>query len=558
MEFFDYPTLGIDKNSLYIGGNMFRGTTFTGCNIWVVNKTALLTGTLTVTGFSHDATHTDMYTPQGVHNDDPSATNGYFIGASQTFFSRLLLKRVSYSGATPTLSTDVNLSTQTTYTPMNPPSQGGIALDGNDHRLIAAMIKKNKITNTSSLWVAQGSLMNRAGVGGSGGDRDGAVWFEIGNLSTTPAILQSASLYDTSGTATSIVHYIYPTIALSGQGHNFMGFTSVGANKYAQAGVAGRYRTDASGTFNAPLDITHSGSAYNPGSNRWGDYTQTVVDPLDDMTMWTFTEYAPATNAWGVRAAQLKAPSPPTPILTTTPSCGTAVITIKGVSTNKSEFFDPGNDLGGPGFNRLQLSINGPSVVTVANVSFINPTQITANVTIPSNANAGTYHVIVTNPDGQSSSTAFVYVGGCPVEICSAAAIRSNISGANYQWQLSADSVVFNNISNNGFYSGTNSINLQLNNIPSSWFGHQYRCIVDGNYSNTYTLRFSNYWTGGLSSAWENPGNWSCGTIPDVNTDVIINNGTVIVTSNQIIRSLFLAPSVNFTINSGFKLTANH
>jgi hypothetical protein len=557
-EFFDYPTLGVDKNALYVGGNMFRGTMFRGCTMWVVNKADLISGTLTVTGFSQAATGTDMYTPQGVHNDDPSATNGYFIGASQTVFSRLVLKRVSYTGSTPTLSTDVNLTTLTTYTPLNPPSQSGVALDGNDRRLIAAMIKKNKITNATNLWVAQGSRMNSAGVGGSGGDRDGAVWFEIGNLSTSPTILQSANLWDSSGTGSSIVHYIYPSIALNGQGHNFIGLTTVGATKYAQASVAGRYRTDAAGTFNLPFDLTNCTSAYNPGSDRWGDYTQTVVDPSDDMTMWTFTQYAPATNVWGVRAAQLKAPSPPVPILTSTPSCDATLITIKGISTNQSEFFDPGNDVGGPGFSRLQLLITGPSAVTVTNVSFINPNQITATVTMPSNAIAGTYHVVVINPDGQSSSTNYEYVGGCPTEICSSAAIASNITGTNYQWQVSTDSIVFTNISNNSFYNGTNAVNLQLNNIPSSWRGYQYRCVVDGNYSNTHTLRFSNYWTGQLNSAWENPGNWTCGTIPDQNTDVIINSGTVMVNTNQTVRSISLAPSASLTINSTFKLTLAH
>jgi hypothetical protein len=345
---------------------------------------------------------------------------------------------------------------------------------------------------------------------------------------------------------------------LNGQGHNFMGLTSVGATKYAQATVAGRYRTDVAGTFNAPFDLTNSTSPYDPGADRWGDYTQTVVDPSDDMTMWTFTQYAPATNAWGVRAAALKAPPPSLPILTSTPSCGAATITIKGISNNQSEFFDPGNDAGGPGFNRLQLQVTGPSAVVVTNVSFINPNQITATVTMPSNAIAGTYHVVLTNPDGQSSSTAFIYVGGCPTEICSSGAISSNVTGINYQWQVSTDSIVFTNISNNSFYSGTNSATLQLNNIPTSWRGYQYRCLVDGSYSITHTLRFSSYWTGDLNSNWENPGNWSCGKIPDENTDVIINSGAVIVNSNQTVRTLFLAPSVSLTVNAGFKLTTVH
>ncbi len=408
-DFFDYPTLGVDKNSLYIGGNMFANSrTFSGVNMWVINKASLLSGTLTVTSFPHSVTSTDMYTPQGVHNDDPGATNGYFIGASQTYYSKIVIRRISYSGSTPTMSGDLNLGTLSIYTPRTVPTLGGTSIDGGDRRLYAAMIKKNKITGSANLWVAQGTLLNTLGVGGSGGDRDGALWLEIGNLTGTPTILQSATLYDGVNPTSSAIYYTYPTIALSGQGHNVMGFTSAGPAKYAQAGVAGRYRTDPAGNFQSPVDFTTTTSTYNPGANRWGDYTQTVVDPNDDMTMWTFSEYVPTNNAWGVRAAQLKAPPPAAPTVVNIPACGaTTTVTINGTSSNNSEFFDPGPDTGGPGFNHLKVDVTGPSAVTVANVVFINPTQVTADVTVPSNATAGTYTLTVTNPDGQTSSTTF-------------------------------------------------------------------------------------------------------------------------------------------------------
>ena len=408
-DFFDYPTLGVDKNSLYIGGNMFaNGSSFSGSNLWVLNKASLIAGSLTVTSFPHGTTGTDMYTPQGVHNDDPGAANGYFIGASQTLFSKLVIRRVSYPGGITTLSGDINLTTSTTYTPKTVPTLGGTAIDGNDRRICAAMIKKNKITATANLWVAQGTKLNISGIGGSGGDRDGALWIEIGNLSTAPVILQSASVYDGVNATASAVYYTYPTIALSGQGHNVMGFTSAGPTKYAQASAAGRYRTDPAGSFQAPVDFTTTTSSYNPGASRWGDYTQTVVDPNDDMTMWTFSEYAPTTNAWGVRAAQFKAPPPATPVLSATPACGsTTAITINGTSVNNSEFFDPGADAGGPGFTRLKVDVSGPSAITISNVVFVNPTQVTASFTVPANAVSGTYTVTVTNPDGQTSTTTF-------------------------------------------------------------------------------------------------------------------------------------------------------
>jgi trimeric autotransporter adhesin len=68
-----------------------------------------------------------------------------------------------------------------------------------------------------------------------------------------------------------------------------------------------------------------------------------------------------------------------------------------------------------------------------------------------------------------------------------------------------------------------------------------------------------NNWTGAVSTAWENPGNWSCGVVADATTDVVINSGTVIVNSNTAIcRTLTLSPGVIFTVNPGFKITIVH
>ncbi len=407
-DFYDYPTLGVDKNYLYLGGNMFKsGRSFSGCNLWVVNKANLIAGTLTVTGFPQSLTGTNMYTPQGVHNDDEASTNGYFIGSSQTVYSKLVIRRVTY-GTAPTLSGDLSVTTSTTYTPKTVPTLGGIAIDGGDRRLYAAMIKKNKISGTTSLWVAQGTLLSKTGIGGSTGDRDGALWLEIGGLAGTPAILQSANLYDGTNATAAAVYYTYPTIATSGQGHSLMGFTSAGPAKYCQAAAAGRYRTDAVATFNAPVDFTTTGSAYNPSANRWGDYTQTVVDPSDDMTMWSFTQYAPTTSAWGVRAGQFKAPEPATPVLASVPACGISTVTINGTSVNNSEFFDPGTGYA----SHLQVTVSGPSTIGVSNVTFVNPTQITATFNT-TGASAGTYTLTVINPDGQSSAATFTIATSC-------------------------------------------------------------------------------------------------------------------------------------------------
>src|SRR5258708_7658987 len=100
--------------------------------------------------------------------------------------------------------------------------------------------------------------------------------------------------------------------------------------------------------------------------HRWGDFSQMVIDPNDDMTMWTFQEYCNANNSWGVRAVQLKAPAPATPatISPTSLMVGqSSDLIITGTSSSGSEFFDPGSDPGGPGYpNHISAAVNGGGV----------------------------------------------------------------------------------------------------------------------------------------------------------------------------------------------------
>jgi hypothetical protein len=135
--------------------------------------------------------------------------------------------------------------------------------------------------------------------------------------------------------------------------------------------------------------------------------------------------------------------------------------------------------------------------------------------------------------------------------------LTSNVSGTSYQWQVDAGNG-YTNITNNSDYDSTNTASLNLFNIPSSWYGYQYRCIVDGNTSSAYVLQFADTWTGTKDSTWENPANWSCNSLPDINTDVIINSGTVVLGSNTAIRSLTISPNASFTVATGNNLVVTH
>ncbi|HZH96790.1 MAG TPA: YCF48-related protein [Flavisolibacter sp.] len=143
----------------------------------------------------------------------------------------------------------------------------------------------------------------------------------------------------------------------------------------------------------------------------------------------------------------------------------------------------------------------------------------------------------------------------CPGTITS---LASNLSASTYQWQMD-DSSGFVNITNNIYFVGATASFLQLRaTVPSSWYGYKFRCVTNLGMSDTYRLQFQNTWTGASNTLWENTANWSCGKVPDANTDVVINSGNIIISSNVIIRKLTLGMGVNLTVGSGYTLTVTH
>jgi Big-like domain-containing protein/uncharacterized protein DUF11 len=413
--FADYDTLGVDKNALYVGVNVFKiGAIISTIRStgYVINKANLLSGVLTVTPFRELGTFTvnsrtgtssgsGMDTPQGVDNDDPNATEGYFIGVDMTSFSILNLRRVSNPGGTPSISPNIVLPVPTTAFPLDQVQFSGLTLDAVSDRLFAAAIHTNRITGTKSLWTAHNIAVDAGGIGTDAGDRNGSRWYEIRDLSTTPTVFQAGTVFDST---TSGLGFWIPSVAMSGQGHMALGasFSSVG--DLPGVAVAGRLADDPLGTTSLPPALVVFGEAIyddflNEPPQRWGDYSQTAVDPADAQTMWTFQEYSNFAGIWTVRATQLKAPRPQ--ITSVSPSTLPTGLASRNVTVTGMGFFDPGPDPGGPGFpNHIVASMSGGAT---SNTSFNSTTSVTFNISTLCAA-GGPRDVTITNPDGQSTT----------------------------------------------------------------------------------------------------------------------------------------------------------
>jgi hypothetical protein len=200
--------------------------------------------------------------------------------------------------------------------------------------------------------------------------------------------------------------------------------------------VAGRLRTDAAGSTQASTLAVDSDTSYDveggAGGQRWGDYSQTVVDPSDDQTLWTFQEYCNGTDSWGVRALQLKAPLPATPTSATSVAGGLASVNVSvtGASSSGTEFFDPGPDTNGPGFpSHIAGSVSGG--VTVNSASFVDTTHVTLSVSTVG-VTPGTKNVTITNPDGQQATGSNILTVTCQAITVNQTSIPAGVAGTAY------------------------------------------------------------------------------------------------------------------------------
>ena len=461
-EFADYPSLGIDANALYIGVNVFTsGGSFDNTTAFVVKKSSLLAGEpMVVTAFRRLISGvTGPYTPQGVDNFDPNATEGYLIGIDYSSSTRLRLRRVSNPGGTPTISGNISVTVSSFAGPLVVPSSGTSSnLDGLDQRLLAAHFRNG------SLWTSQNVGVNSSG-GTSATTRNGVRWYKIGGIPTsqTPTVQQSGTIFDSSSTN---IFYWMGTVMVSGQGHAVAGFSASSPSQFVGAAVAGRLTNATAGTFGAPIIYSAGAAAYSPPYNRWGDYSYTSLDPNDDMTMWTIQENVNAANSYAVQIGKFSAPPPALPI-----SCSPAVVTqgvaginvtLLGSSSGGSGFYDPG-----AGFsNRLATVVNGGGI-TLNSVTYVNSTNLTLNLTIATNASDTARTIFVINPDGQTNTSIAailtVNTNGQPPALTVPPVAQAIQCGSNatftvtatgtatlkYQWRL--DNVLVNGATNATF-----------------------------------------------------------------------------------------------------------
>lgn len=214
------------------------------------------------------------------------------------------------------------------------------------------------------------------------------------------------------------------------------------------------------------------------------------------------------------------------------------------------------------------VTIRGKNLNNVTAVSFGGTPASSFNILIDTayyinatvgNSSSGNITVTKSNGTSVSAGVFTLITAGIndTISLCpnGSVTIVSNLTGNTYQWQISSDTG-YTNLANFSFFSGVNSKTLQISNIPDSYSGSRFRCVVNSNtVSKITTLKFANIWTGNLNNNWEEIQNWGCATkLPDANTEVIITNGTVLLNNSTTVKSIRVSPGATLILSAGVDL----
>jgi uncharacterized protein (TIGR03437 family) len=314
----DFPTLSVNANWVAVSMNMFRiqRQNYVNTNLYVFSKADLYAngGTGTHTIFSD--TQGEFTGANDIDNSSPDAL--YLLQAFATDVSPAGGQGVRISKITGPVGNEtftpggVGFVTFSDPWADSGPGTGDFApqagtttrIDSGDGRLGNCVLRKE------SVWCAHVVYLPYPRPA-----RTAAQWFQIDP--SRPAVVQRGRVDDPSGTYL----YAYPSIAVNKNGDAMMGYTRFSSNDYPTAEFSYRASTDPANTMQ-PDNIFKAGeSSYiatgaQSGSNRWGDYSITVVDPVNDTTFWTLQEYASTPpigssrrGAFGTWWAQVLAPS---------------------------------------------------------------------------------------------------------------------------------------------------------------------------------------------------------------------------------------------------------
>ena len=298
--FADFPTLGVDAQGVYLGGDLFRtASSSAGPTLVAIPKSGLLATppsivSRTSLGQLTYSSRGEILQPAittGAASGDEVALAVGNLGLDLQLHTTLIgsILHNNDTAGKATLGT-AHVFTVPGYTvPINPAQpDGSNNLDDGDARFSASVRRVGNI-----LYAVHGGQVN-----GHAAIR----WYRID--AQNMVLLQAGTVADPS------LDLYYPSIAANDAGVVVIACNGSSADVYVSSYATIGETVNGVLAFNNGLTLLQAGLAsYQStdftGSSRWGDYSATSVDPEDPSRFWTIQTYAVDTTVWATQITEL-------------------------------------------------------------------------------------------------------------------------------------------------------------------------------------------------------------------------------------------------------------
>ena len=312
--FGDYPNIGFNRNWITVTANSYRISDkgFVTSNIYVFDKASLYAATGSPFTLFQDSTGTSQ-TPAVTYDDTLSTMyilenwNGNSAGGGY-------LRLSTITGAVGSEVLTLGVAFPSTPNPWDSAPPGGTDFApqlGSVRKLNAGdSVVQNTVYRNGSLWCVQTVFLPAGGAA----TRSSIQWWQ---LTTSGLIQQRDRIDDPAGN----LFYAFPSIAVNQHNDALIGYSRFSSTQYAGAGYSFRAASDPVNTLRDRATLKDGQAPYykiNGGTrNKWGDFSNTVIDPLNDTEFWTIQAYAATPSVgidrWGTWWGRIDPASPPPP-----------------------------------------------------------------------------------------------------------------------------------------------------------------------------------------------------------------------------------------------------
>jgi len=305
---FDYPSMGFNDKWIGVSGNMFGNGFYS--TVYVFDKHAMYAGDASI-DFTRFATNLGFTLVPAITFDQEEENLYLVSSANSNSGGNGYISMFKVSGAVdnPVFSKIGDVGTPNPWAgwagnngDFLPQLGSPQLINSVDHRMENVVFRNNKIWAVHHVFLPANNPQRTA-----------VQWWE---LSPEGEILQRGRVDDPTG----VMSYAFPTIAVNEFEDIMIGHNNFSLNQYASAAYSFRSHQDEPNTFRDPFQYKDGKAPYyktfGGGRNRWGDYSATMLDPVNGVDFWVLQEYAELPSGgdrWGTWWAYVRIPFEPEP-----------------------------------------------------------------------------------------------------------------------------------------------------------------------------------------------------------------------------------------------------